>query len=287
MVKQGFSIENIQAKFTLFSTHTNWVYQSLLNLLQIIAKVSLLLHTVVTLLAYSIGKKEGKFKLMNTTLPKALNEKPNTENTPMNQQKMKQEKSEISNQTKQCLIALYCGSRFGHNPIYREKAIALAENIAKHGMGIVYGGASIGLMGQVADSVIGQGVEVVGVIPEFMLDYEIAHSKLTELHVVKTMHERKAMMAERASAFVALPGGLGTFEEILEVATWGQLNQHQKPMIIYNVNGFYDALIAQLDHAVTEGFLPPQHRAKVIVCNHSEQILNALANLEAPKNFVM
>lgn len=221
---------------------------------------------------------------MNTTLPKTFNEKPSTENTSMNQQQIKPENSKKSTQ---CLIALYCGSRFGHNPIYREKAIALAENIAKHGMGIVYGGASIGLMGQVADSVISQGGEVVGVIPEFMLDYEIAHSTLTELHVVKTMHERKAMMAERASAFVALPGGLGTFEEILEVATWGQLNQHQKPMIIYNVNGFYDDLIAQLDHAVKEGFLPPQHRAKVIICEHSEQILNALANLESPKNFVV
>ena len=109
-------------------------------------------------------------------------------------------------------------------------------------------------MGQVADTVLEHSGEVVGVIPEFMLDYEIAHSKLTELHIVKTMHERKALMAERANAFIALPGGLGTFEEILEIATWGQLNQHQKPMIIYNVNRFYDALIAQLDHAVEEGF---------------------------------
>ena len=187
----------------------------------------------------------------------------------------------------QKLIALYCGSRFGTNPIYKEKAILLAENIAKKGFGIVYGGASIGLMGQVADSVIAQGGEVVGVIPEFMLDYEVAHSTLTELHVVRTMHERKAMMADRASAFIALPGGLGTFEEILEIATWGQLNQHQKPMIIYNVNRFYDALIAQLDHAVKEGFLPPQHRAKIIVCDHAEQILNAIRNLSSPVEFVV
>ena len=189
--------------------------------------------------------------------------------------------------TTQTLIALYCGSRPGSNPIYQEKAIQLAQGIAQHGFGIVYGGASIGLMGQVADSVIEYGGEVVGVIPEFMLDYEIAHNTLTELHVVETMHQRKAMMAERASAFVALPGGLGTFEEILEIATWGQLNQHQKPMIIYNVNGFYDALIAQLDHAVKEGFLPPQHRAKLIVCNHSEQIFVAIRNLEAPEKFVV
>lgn len=189
--------------------------------------------------------------------------------------------------TTQPLIALYCGSRSGNNPIYQEKAIALAQGLAEHGFGLVYGGASIGLMGQVADAVVDHGGEAVGVIPEFMLDYEIAHNHLTELHVVRSMHERKAMMAERASAFVALPGGLGTFEEILEIATWGQLNQHQKPMMLYNVNGFYDALIAQLDHAVAEGFLPPQHRAKLIVCNSSKQIFSALKNLDCPKNFVV
>lgn len=192
-----------------------------------------------------------------------------------------------SPKTTQALVALYCGSRSGNNPIYKEKAIALAQGIADHGFGLVYGGASIGLMGEVANTVVQHGGEAVGVIPEFMLDYEIAHNNLTELHVVRSMHERKAMMAERASAFVALPGGLGTFEEILEIATWGQLNQHQKPMMLYNVNGFYDALIAQLDHAVQEGFLPPQHRAKLIVCNSSKQIFSALKNLGSPKQFVV
>ena len=195
--------------------------------------------------------------------------------------------TQVNVQTTQPLIALYCGSRSGNKPIYQEKAIALAQGLAKQGFGLVYGGASIGLMGQVADAMISHGGEAVGVIPEFMLDYEIAHHQLTELHVVQTMHERKALMAERASAFVALPGGLGTFEEILEVATWGQLNQHQKPMMIYNVNGFYGALIAQLDHAVEEGFLPPQHRAKVIVCNHAEQIYSAIANLGSPAHFAI
>ena len=195
--------------------------------------------------------------------------------------------TQVNVQTTQPLIALYCGSRSGNKPIYQEKAIALAQGLAKQGFGLVYGGASIGLMGQVADSMISHGGEAVGVIPEFMLDYEIAHHQLTELHVVQTMHERKALMAERASAFVALPGGLGTFEEILEVATWGQLNQHQKPMMIYNVNGFYDALITQLDHAVEEGFLPPQHRAKVIICNHAEQIYSAIANLGSPAHFAI
>ena len=186
--------------------------------------------------------------------------------------------------TTQSLIALYCGSRAGNKPIYRDTAIELTQHIATQGFGIVYGGASIGLMGQVADTVLEHGGEVVGVIPEFMLDYEIAHSQLTELHIVKSMHERKALMAERASAFIALPGGLGTFEEILEIATWGQLNQHQKPMIIYNVNRFYDALIAQLDHAVEEGFLPPQHRTKLIICENPEQISNVIKNLNSPEH---
>ncbi len=203
---------------------------------------------------------------------------------------MKNEMLELDQQphtATQCLIALYCGSRFGNKPIYKDTAIDLAKGIAEHGFGIVYGGASIGLMGQVADTVTEHGGEVVGVIPEFMLDYEIAHKQLTELHIVQSMHERKAMMADRASAFVALPGGFGTFEEILEVATWGQLNQHQKPMMLYNVNGFYNHLIAQLDHAVEEGFLPPQHRAKLIVCNNADQIYNAIKNLETPKHFVV
>lgn len=182
--------------------------------------------------------------------------------------------------TTQTLIALYCGSRPGHSPIYKESAIQLAQAIAEQGFGIVYGGASIGLMGQVADTVVEHGGTAVGVIPEFMLDYEIAHNKLSELHIVKSMHERKSMMADRAAAFIALPGGLGTFEEILEIATWGQLNQHCKPMMLYNVNGFYDNLIAQLDHATQEGFLPPQHRSKLMVCDNIGQIFEIIQHVE-------
>lgn len=194
---------------------------------------------------------------------------------------------ENSPKTTRPLVALYCGSRAGNKPVYLEKAIHLSQGLAEHGFGLVYGGASIGLMGQVADTMIQHGGEAVGVIPEFMLDYEIAHNQLTELHVVTSMHQRKAMMAERACAFVALPGGLGTFEEILEIATWGQLNQHQKPMMLYNVNGFYDALIAQLDRAVEDGFLPPQHRAKLIICEHEEEIYTTLTNLGHPQRFVV
>ena len=189
--------------------------------------------------------------------------------------------------TPQTLIAIYCGSRSGNNPIYLEKAIELAQQLAQQNFGIVYGGASIGLMGKIADTALAHGSEVVGVIPEFMLDYEIANNQLTELHIVQSMHERKALMAERTSAFIALAGGLGTFEEILEIATWGQLNQHQKPMIIYNVNGFFDHLIAQLDHAVTEGFLPLHHRAKLMICDNLTQICNVLNNLNSPTHIEM
>ncbi|MBF7681778.1 TIGR00730 family Rossman fold protein [Acinetobacter sp. B5B] len=186
--------------------------------------------------------------------------------------------------TTQPLIALYCGSRAGNKAIYLNSAIELAQGLAEHRFGLVYGGASIGLMGQVADTFSEFNAETVGVIPQFMLDYEVAHTELTELHVVNTMHERKAMMAERANAFIALPGGLGTFEEILEIATWGQLEQHHKPMMIYNVNGYYDALIAQLDHAVAEGFLPLHHRAKIIICTNLLEIYTVLNNLDVPKN---
>ncbi|MFH7349755.1 TIGR00730 family Rossman fold protein [Acinetobacter variabilis] len=192
-----------------------------------------------------------------------------------------------SPKTTRPLVALYCGSRAGNKPIYLEKAIQLSQGLAENGFGLVYGGASIGLMGQVADTMIQHGGEAVGVIPEFMLDYEIAHPQLTELHIVTSMHQRKAMMADRACAFVALPGGLGTFEEILEIATWGQLNQHQKPMMLYNVNSFYNPLITQLDLAVQEGFLPPQHRAKLIICEHADQIYTTLLNLDTPQRFVV
>ncbi|ESK38434.1 hypothetical protein P256_01973 [Acinetobacter nectaris CIP 110549] len=200
---------------------------------------------------------------------------------------VKNRMNKVEQKTTQTLVALYCGSRTGNKPIYLQSAIELAEGLAQHHFGLVYGGASIGLMGQVADTFVECGGETVGVIPEFMLDYEVAHHELTELHVVQTMHERKAMMADRASAFIALPGGLGTFEEILEVATWGQLEQHQKPMILYNVNGYYNSLISQLDHAVREGFLPPQHRAKLIVCQELNEIYTALNRLEVPKNVLI
>lgn len=181
------------------------------------------------------------------------------------------------------LIAIYCGSRLGNNPIYQQQSLEMVKHLCQQGFGVVYGGASIGLMGQIADVALAEQSEVLGVIPEFMLEYEIAHQDLTELRIVQTMHQRKALMAERACAFIALPGGLGTFEEILEIATWAQLNQHQKTMMIYNINGFYNALEQQLDHAVHEGFLPPQHRAKILICNQLSDIKNALQGVHCPE----
>ncbi len=179
---------------------------------------------------------------------------------------------------RQALIAIYCGSRMGSNPVYHQQAIELATQLATANLGVVYGGATIGLMGEVANTALAHGSEVVGVIPKFLLGHEIAHPNLTELHIVETMHERKAIMAERASAFVALPGGLGTFEEILEIATWGQLDQHKKPMVLFNVNNYYGFLVQQLDHAVQEGFLSQAHRDKVVICNSIHEVLHIVSH---------
>lgn len=177
------------------------------------------------------------------------------------------------------LVAVYCGSKMGAKPIYAESAYALGQELAKSNMGLVYGGASIGLMGKVADGTLSENGSVVGVIPEFILDFEVGHSGLTEFYVVDTMHERKAMMADRASAFITLPGGLGTLEEIMEVATWGQLDRHVKPMIILNIDGFYNRLLEHLAHAVAEGFMKPEDRTRLIVCNSVEEAVDMLTGV--------
>lgn len=184
--------------------------------------------------------------------------------------------ADVNKAVSQPLIAIYCGSRMGNSPVYLQQAIELTQRISAANLGVVYGGATIGLMGEVANTALAQGSDVVGVIPQFLLNHEIAHPHLNELHVVETMHERKAIMAHRASAFVALPGGLGTFEEILEIATWGQLDQHKKPMVLFNVNNYYQFLVQQMDHAVQEGFLSQHHRDKVVVCNSIDEVLSII-----------
>lgn len=179
------------------------------------------------------------------------------------------------------LVAVYCGSRMGNQPSYTTNAKALGEHLADAGLGLVYGGASIGLMGVVADAVLARSGVVIGVIPEFMLAYEVAHENLTELHVVDSMHTRKALMAARASAFVALAGGFGTLEELTESITWAQLGQHSKPIILLNDQGYFDGLLMQIQRAVTDGFLNPRDAQQLIVCSTVEQVMSHLVGLSA------
>lgn len=180
------------------------------------------------------------------------------------------------------LVAVYCGSRMGNAPIYEQTAKELGKSLVQAGYGLVYGGAVIGCMGAVADGVIesvdnqGNKGVAVGVIPEFMLGHEIAHESLARLHLTDTMHTRKALMAEYASAFITLPGGLGTLEEIMEIATWRQLYQHEKPMIILNVNGFYDKLVEHLHFTVEQGFMKAEDLARLVVCHTVKEAINLL-----------
>src|SRR3954467_9929979 len=177
-------------------------------------------------------------------------------------------------------VCVYCGSSPGSDPAYREAAVALVHALAERGLGVVYGGAHVGLMGVVADEALAAGAEVIGVIPQALVDREIAHTGLDDLRVVGSMHERKAQMAELADAFVALPGVLGTLEELFEVATWSQLGLHVKPCGLLNVLGYYDGLAGMLDHAVTERFLRPENRAIVLVESDPAAMVDALAGRE-------
>jgi uncharacterized protein (TIGR00730 family) len=170
-------------------------------------------------------------------------------------------------------VCVYCGSSFGSDPVYLEATRDLARTFAGRGIRVVYGGASVGLMGALADETLAAGGEVVGVIPQQLVDREIAHPGLTELHVVQTMHQRKALMAELADAFVALPGGIGTLEELIEVFTWDQLGIQDKPIAVLNTVGYYDGLAAFLDHAVDQGFHGPAQRAKLLLAADAADLL--------------
>jgi len=179
-------------------------------------------------------------------------------------------------------ICVYCGSNPGVREEYADAARNLARHLAGHGIGVVYGGASKGLMGVLADSMLAAGGSVVGVIPEALKAREIAHRNLTELHVVNSMHERKALMAELSDAFVALPGGFGTLEEIVEMLTWAQLQIHQKPCGLLNVDGYFDSLLAYFEHAEAEGFLRPQHRKMLLVAENSAELVSLFEEYRAP-----
>ena len=154
--------------------------------------------------------------------------------------------------------------------------------LAKRGIGLVYGGGNVGLMGVVADAALAAGGEVIGVIPHSLAEREIAHAGVTTLHVVDSMHTRKAMMAELSDAFVAMPGGVGTFEEFFEAVTWTQLGLHRKPCGLLNVSAFYSPLAAFIDSAVTEGFIKPVHRAAIVVDDNPARLLDTLATVKLP-----
>ena len=171
-------------------------------------------------------------------------------------------------------IAVYCGSGEGASPAYREGAKRLGHELARRGIALVYGGAKIGLMGAVADAVLEHGGRAIGVLPRFMTKREIAHTGLTELMMVDTMHERKAKMMELADGFISLPGGPGTLEEFFEVFTWGRLELHRKPIGLLNIRGYYDPLLDMLGAMEREGFLRPMGQAEIITADAPEALLD-------------
>lgn len=179
-------------------------------------------------------------------------------------------------------LAVFCGSSAGRSPLYAQVARQFAEACVQRGYGVVYGGGRVGLMGILADAVLAQQGEVIGVIPEFLSTKELRHGGLTRLEIVPSMHARKALMAELADAFVALPGGLGTLDELCEILTWSQLGLHRKPVGLLNVNGFFDALLAQVDRATEEGFCRPEHRQLFCVAEEAHPLLDRLEALHLP-----
>jgi uncharacterized protein (TIGR00730 family) len=179
-------------------------------------------------------------------------------------------------------LCVYCGGSSGANEAYATAAAELAELMVASKIGLVYGGASRGLMGVVADTMLAAGCEVRGVIPASLRDREVAHDGLSELHVVDSMHDRKSLMAVLSDGFVALPGGYGTLEEIVEVLTWGQLQFHEKPCGLLNVDGYFDHLLAFLDHAQKQGFLRPQHREMLVVASTPAELLDRFEHYVPP-----
>jgi uncharacterized protein (TIGR00730 family) len=179
-------------------------------------------------------------------------------------------------------VCVFCGSSPGRDPRYAQAAAALARGLAARGVGVVFGGGSVGLMGVLADHALAAGAEVVGVIPHGLAARELAHRGVADMRVVPSMHARKALMAELADGFVALPGGIGTFEELLEIVTWGQLGIHRKPVGVLNVAGYYDPLVALLDHAVAEGFVTAENRGLVTVDEEPERLLDRMAEHRPP-----
>jgi uncharacterized protein (TIGR00730 family) len=173
-------------------------------------------------------------------------------------------------------VCVFTGSATGRDPVHADAASIVGRRIAERGLGLIYGGGRVGLMGVLADAALASGGRVVGVIPGFLEAREVGHSGLTELHVVPTMHERKALMADRADAFLALPGGLGTLDELFEIFTWAQLGLHDKPIGLLNVAGYFDGLVTLVDHMVTEGFVRVETRARLHVDTDPDALLDRL-----------
>ncbi len=177
-------------------------------------------------------------------------------------------------------ICVFCGVNRGARPVYKQAAEAMGAALSKRKLGLVYGGTSVGLMGTIADAVLAQGGEVIGVIPESMM--AMAHRGLTELRVVRSMHERKQLMSDLSDGFLALPGGFGTLEELCEIATWSQLALHRKPCGILNIEGYYDGLLSLFNHAVRERFLHPAHRDMILEETDPDRILDAISSHSPP-----
>jgi uncharacterized protein (TIGR00730 family) len=177
-------------------------------------------------------------------------------------------------------LCVFCGSRTGSHPDYADAARRLGTALARRGIGLVFGAGHIGMMGVLADAVLAAGGEAIGVIPQWLVDAELAHGRLTRLHIVGSMHERKALMADLAGGFLALPGGYGTLEELFEIVTWKQLRLHHKPIGLYNVAGFFDPLLAWIDRAIAEDFIRPHYRDLLVVSDDVETLLDRL--LAAP-----
>jgi len=179
-------------------------------------------------------------------------------------------------------VCVFCGSSVGADPAYMATARRTGEVLASQGVTLVFGGGGVGLMGQVADAALMAGGKVIGVIPELLVRKELGHAALTELRVVKTMHERKQSMADLSDAFMALPGGFGTFEEFCEILTWAQLGLHSKPCGLLNAKGYYDKLLAMFDHAVQEQFVHPRYRGLILTEDDPARLLEEMRKYRAP-----
>jgi len=179
-------------------------------------------------------------------------------------------------------ICVFCGSRFGNNSRYRAAASDLGKLLAEKDLTLVYGGGNVGLMGEIANTVLAQGGRATGVIPRFLVEKEVVHEKLSEVRIVESMHERKALMAELADGFIAMPGGFGTLEETVEVLTWAQLGLHKKPIGLLNVDRYFNALYEFFEHMVTENFLHSEHKEMILVKDNPAEMLDSLAGYRLP-----